>query len=296
MTTRAARRQWGQTALHAIFAVLSMLYVLPFALMISVSLSEEKSLTDGGFSIWPKAFSLDAYRLAFRNPEQLLSSYQVTIAFTVAGMALSTFILAMMAYALSRPNFRFRKALSFFAFFTMLFSGGLVPSYLLNVKYLHLDNTIWVYILPSLVSAWNLIIMRTNFRQIPASLIESAKIDGAGEAFICFRIVIPLSAPVLATISFFFFVGKWNDWFTTVLYIKSPSLFSLQYMLQRILREAAFLKQMTREAAAYEAGAVIPTESFRFAMALLASGPVLAAFPFFQKYLNKGLTIGAVKE
>ena len=285
----------GQFFLHLVFIVLSLLYILPFILMISVSFTDEATLTAGGFSLLPRVFSLEAYQLAFRNPKQLLQSYQVTILFTIAGTLLSTLIMSMMAYSLSRPNFKLRRVVTFMAFFTMLFSGGLVPSYLLNVRYLHLNNTFWIYVIPALVSAWNLIIIRTNFQQIPVSLIESAKIDGAGEMYICFRIVIPLSVPVLATIAFLYFVGKWSDWMTAVIYIKSPNLYSLQYLLQRILREVEFLKQLSAENRALEAGAVFPTESFRFAMALLTSGPVLVLFPFFQRYFSKGLTIGAVK-
>ena len=230
-----------------------------------------------------------------RNPQQLLQSYRVTISFTVIGTVLAVLIMGMMAYPLSRPNYKFRKLVTFVVFFTMLFGGGLVPSYLVNVRYLHLDNKLWIYILPSLVSAWNIIIIRTNYAQLPKELIESAKIDGANELYICFRIIMPLSKPVLATIGFFFFVNKWNDWMTAVIYINKPNLYSLQYLLQRILREAEFLKQMAEENQVVEQGAVYPTESFRFAMALLAAGPVLVIFPFFQKYFSKGMTIGAVK-
>ena len=284
-----------QIILHCFFVLLSSAYILPFILMLSVSFSEEASLVSSGFSLIPPVFSLDAYRLALRNPAQLLQSYKVTIIFTVANTFLTLLVLSMLAYAISRPTFKFRRVIAFFAFFTMLFNGGLVPTYLLNVRYLRLDNTIWVYILPSLVSAWYLMILRTNFQQIPQALIESAKIDGAKEIYICFKIVLPLSLPVLATIGFMNFVDKWNDWFTAVLYIRSPNLYSLQYLLQRILREAEYLRQLSSERAFLEAGADPPTESFRFAMALLASGPVLVIFPLFQKYFSKGMTVGAVK-
>lgn len=146
-----------------------------------------------------------------------------------------------------------------------------------------------------LVSAWNMIVLRTNFQKIPTALIESAKIDGASEYRICFQIVLPLSVPAIATIAFFYFVGKWNDWNTAVIYIRDINLYSLQYLLQRILREAEFLKQLSAEQMAQESQTVIPTESYRFAMALLAGGPVLVIFPFFQKYFSKGLTVGSVK-
>lgn len=283
-----------QIGLNLFFIVMCACYILPFLLVISVSFTNEDALAKG-FSLIPREFSLQAYRMAFRNPTQLIRSYQVTIAFSVIGCILSTLIMCLMAYSLSRQVYKFRKFLSFYAFFTMLFSGGLVPSYIINTRLLHLNDTIWIYILPSLVSAWNLIVLRTNFQKIPTALIESAKIDGASEYRICFQIVLPLSVPAIATIAFFYFVGKWNDWNTAVIYIRDINLYSLQYLLQRILREAEFLKQLSAEQMAQESQTVIPTESYRFAMALLAGGPVLVIFPFFQKYFSKGLTIGSVK-
>lgn len=291
MKTRLRSRQIG---LNLFFIVVCACYILPFVLIISVSLTEENALAQG-FSLFPKEFSLEAYQLAFKNPTQIIQSYKVTILFSVLGCIMSTLIMCLMAYALSRSVYRFRKFFSFFAFFTMLFSGGLVPSYILNSRYLHLNDTIWIYILPSLVSAWNMIVLRTNFQKIPTALIESAKIDGASEYRICFQIVLPLSVPAIATIAFFYFVGKWNDWNTAVIYIRDINLYSLQYLLQRILREAEFLKQLSAEQMAQESQTVIPTESYRFAMALLAGGPVLVIFPFFQKYFSKGLTVGSVK-
>lgn len=304
MNTHASEKQknqkrkravkWGQIILHIVFALLSIIYILPLLLVISISFSEEKSLITEGYSLIPKVFSLEAYRLAFKNPTQLINSYQVTILFTLISTALAVLIMGIMAYPLSRPNFRLKGPITFFVFFTMLFSGGMVPTYLLNVKYLHLDNTLWVYILPGLVSAWNLIIIRTNYKSLPNELMEAAKIDGAGEIFICFKIVMPLSKPVLASIGFLFLVAKWNDWQTSMLYITNPKLISLQYLLQRILQETQFLKQLAQSGQLFEQ-VVFPSESFRYAMALLAAGPVMVIFPFFQKYFAKGMTIGAVK-
>ncbi len=295
MTETRKKSNKGQIALHAFFILLSLCYVLPFILMISVSLTEENALTSLGFSLIPRKFALDAYRLAFRNPDQLIQSYKVTAIISFVGMALHCFVMSIMAYALSRREYRFRSFFTYLAFFTMLFSGGLVPTYLLISKYLKLKNTLLVYILPSLASCWNMIVLRTNFQQLPDALVESAKIDGASEYRVCFQIVLPLSVPAIATVGFLYFVGKWNDWTTCLYYINKPRLYSLQYLLQRILREVEYLKQLTPEQLSVESDMVIPTESFRFAMALLASGPVLVIFPFFQKYFSKGMTIGAVK-
>lgn len=291
----AIRKNSGQIALHIFFIVLSLCYILPFMLMVSVSLTAEEEITTAGFSLLPKKLSTDAYRLAFKNPDQLIQSYKVTAIVSFLGMFLHVLIMSMMAYGLSRREYKLRSFFTYMAFFTMLFSGGLVPSYLLITKYLKLKNNMLVYILPSLASCWNMIVLRTNFQQLPVELIESAKIDGASEYRICFGIVLPLSVPAMATIGFLYFVGKWNDWTTCIYYINKPKLYSLQFLLQRILRELEFLKQLTPEQLAQEQNTVVPTESFRFAMALLASGPVLVIFPFFQKYFAKGMTIGAVK-
>ncbi len=284
----------GQIVLHAVFIVLVLMYIIPFILTISISFSDETSLIRNGYSLIPHVFSLEAYKMVFNNPAQIFQSYKVTIIFTVTATALSVLVMGVMAYPLSRPNFRFRGPLSFYVLFTMLFSGGMVPTYLLIVKYLHLDNTIWVYILPGLVSAYNLIIIRTNYKSLPEELIEAAKMDGATELYICFKIVMPLCKPVLASVGFLFFVAKWNDWNTALLYITDPKLYSLQYLLQKILNEAEFLKQLA-EAGELMGGEVFPSESYRYAMALVAAGPVLCVFPFFQKYFAKGMTLGGVK-
>lgn len=284
----------GQIVLHAVFIVLVLMYIIPFILTISISFSDETSLIRNGYSLIPHVFSLEAYKMVFNNPAQIFQSYKVTIIFTVTATALSVLVMGVMAYPLSRPAFRFRGPLSFYVLFTMLFSGGMVPTYLLIVKYLHMDNTIWVYILPGLVSAYNLIIIRTNYRSLPEELIEAAKMDGATELYICFKIVMPLCKPVLASVGFLFFVAKWNDWNTALLYITDPKLYSLQYLLQKILNEAEFLKQLA-EAGELMGGEVFPSESYRYAMALVAAGPVLCVFPFFQKYFAKGMTLGGVK-
>lgn len=180
----------------------------------------------------------------FNNPTQLINSYKTTIIFSVTSTVLTVIVTTMTAYPLSRNNFKYKKALTWYIFITMLFGGGLIPSYLVNTKFLHLGNTIWVYILPGLVSTWNVIIVRTFFQGIPESLAESAKIDGASEFYTFIKIMLPLSKPVMATIGFMFLLGKWNDWNTALIYIKDTKLYSLQYLLQKILRETEFIKEM----------------------------------------------------
>ena len=284
----------GQLVLNGIFIILAICYIVPFVMVISVSLTDETTLYQTGYSLIPKEFSTYAYELIFRNPGQMIDAYVVNIIFTLAATVLSTLVMALLAYPLARPNFLWKKQLNFLVYFTMLFSGGMVPSYLLITNVLHLNDTIWVYILPGLVSAYNVMIIRTNYRAIPDELIEAAKIDGAKELFICFKIVVPLSKPGLASIAFLFLVGKWNDWMTSMLYIRNPKLYSLQYLLQRLLKEIDFLKSAT-ELGALDAGVTLPTETLRFAMALVAAGPVLIIFPFFQKHFTKGMTLGGVK-
>lgn len=285
----------GQIVLNFVFIMICLAYIVPFILMISISLSDEQALIAEGYRLWPKMMSTAAYKMAFRNPTQILNSYRVTIIYSTVSTILSVLFMSLLAYPLARSNFKFKKSITFYVFFTMLFNGGMVPNYLLITKYLSLGNTIWAYILPGLIGAWNVIIIRTNFQSVPESLIESAKLDGASELYICFRIVIPLCKPTLAAIAFLFLVPKWNDWMTSMLYIKDPSLYSLQYLLQKILQETEFLKTLAESGAAGSDNQLFPTESFKFAMALIAAGPVMIVFPFFQKYFAKGLTIGAVK-
>ncbi len=284
----------GQIVLHAIFIVLSLTYILPFILVISISISSESAIREFGYTIFPKVIDFEAYRQIFLNPSQLLDSYAVTIFFSAVTTFLSVLVMTLMAYPLSRPNYKFKGILTFYIFFTMLFSAGLVPSYIINSTYLHLDNTIWIYILPSLVSAWNIIIIRTFFQGLPEGLVEAAKIDGASEIRTYFQIIMPLSKPVIATMAFFVVIAKWNDWNTALVYIRNPKLYSLQYMLQKILREADFVNDIAKNTGMF-ADYEIPTESMRYAMAILAAGPMLVVFPFFQKYFARGLTIGAVK-
>ncbi len=286
----------GQLILHIVFILLCACYILPFILVVSVSFTDESVIIQEGYKLIPTKISTAAYEMIFNNPTQVINSYRTTIIFTAIATALAILAMGIMAYPMSRRNFKFGKPLAFYVLFTMLFSGGMVPSYLLITRYLHLKNSIWVYILPGLISAYNLIVIRTNYKSLPEELIEAAKLDGASEIFICFKIVMPLCKPVLASIAFLFLVGKWNDWNTAMLYIDDPTLYSLQYMLQKILNEIQFLRQLAQAGmASMEQLKAIPSESFRYAMAMVAAGPVLIVFPFFQKYFAKGMLIGGVK-
>lgn len=285
----------GQFVLNLIFVLICLCYVLPLLLVVTISLTDKATLSNSGFTLLPANPSLASYRAIFAKPEQILDAYGVTIFFTVLTTAGAILMQSTIAYALSRRDFALRKPITFIIFFTTLFGGGMVPSYILNTSYLHLGNTIWIYIVPSLVSVWNVIVLRTNFQGIPDGLVEAATIDGAGEWRICFSIVLPLSLPALASIGFLTFIAKWNEWFTCQLYIKNVKLYSLQFLLQKLLKEAEYAQQLLEAGMINAEDVEIPSESYRFAMAVVAMGPMLFVFPFFQKYFARGLTLGAVK-
>lgn len=288
------KRKLPKITLHAVLILLTLCFLIPFILVISISFSSEASIRELGYSIIPREFSTEAYKQLLHNPELILQGYKITILYSIVATFLSVFVMALMAYPLSRPNFKYRTFFTLYIFLTMIFNGGLIPTYIINSQVFHLNNNIWIYILPGAVSAYYVIMMRTFFSGIPGSLVESAKIDGASELRCFFSIILPLSKPVLASVSLLTLLAKWNDWQTSLIYIRDPELYSLQYLLQKILNEAEFVKQMAElglETQDYE----VPTEGIRFAMAVLAAGPMLVVFPFFQKYFAKGLTVGAVK-
>ncbi len=286
--------------IHLFFILACVTFIVPLIYVISLSFTGEDAIREYGYKLIPKALDFTAYHNIFENPKKLIDAYKITIFISVVGAVLSTIVMSMMGYAISRKAFEQRKLFTFFAYFTMLFSGGLIPSYIVNTRYLGLTDNILVYIVPYLASAYYILILRTFFKSIPESLIESAKLDGAGEFRILMQIIIPLSKPALATIMLFTLLGRWNDWNTSLLYIQDETMYTLQYLLQKILREDEFIKEMSERAAmiAVDVSATksAPVESMRFAMALLAAGPMLVVFPFFQKYFVRGLAIGAVKE
>lgn len=285
-----------QIILNLLFIAICALVIFPFLLVVSVSISNEKDIIDYGYQLIPKRIDFSAYQFVFKNPTTVLNAYKVTIIFSVVGTFCSVFVMAGLAYALSKRNLPGKNAMSFYIFFTMLFGGGLVPTYILITNYLHLNNTMWVYILPSLVSPWYVFMMRTFFSSLPYELTESAEIDGASEYRIFFGIILPLSKSVLATVTLLTFLAKWNDWFTSMMYIDDEKLFSLQYLLQKIMNNIKLIQQQSEMGLGMLSETMdIPSESARMAMAIVVAGPALVVFPFFQKYFVKGMTVGAVK-
>lgn len=286
----------AQFFLAIFFIVLCALIIIPLIMLISVSLSSEQDIAAYGYQIIPKRIDFSAYKYVLKNPQAIIDAYEITIVFSALGTFLSVLVQAMMAYPLSRRNLRGRTGITFYLYFTMLFGGGLVPTYILITQYLHLDDTIWVYILPGLVTGWNVFMMRTFFQGLPNEMIESMYIDGASEYNIFFKTIIPLSKPVIATVALTTFLGKWNDWNTSMLYINDERLISLQYLLQKIMKNIELLQRNSNlNAQMLMSVSEIPSESTRMAMAVIAAGPALVIFPFFQKYFVKGLTVGSVK-
>lgn len=290
--------------IHLFFILFSFCFIIPLILVISISFSSEASVTaaSGGYSLLPKDFTLDAYKMAFANSTQIIRGYVITFAQAGLGTVLQIFFAGMIAYALSRSNFDFKGPISFIVFFTMLFGGGTIPTYIVYASYYNLDDTFWIYILPGIAGgAWNTLMIRTFFKGLPESLFESAKLDGASEFCTFRKIAVPLSKAVFATVGFTTLVAKWNDWSTTLVYIRNENLYTLQYLLQRILNEAQFLRDLANNTDFLSVGMDVdkiaqqPTETLKYAMCVIAAGPMLIVFPFFQKYFVKGTTIGAVK-
>jgi putative aldouronate transport system permease protein len=281
--------------IHTVMAVFSALCIIPLAAVISISLSSEQAIKLRGYSLIPLDWSPTAYQYIFRSPQGILHAYLITFLVTALGTFLSLLVISLLAYPLSRPDYRYRNKLAFFVFFTMLFNGGLVPWYILIVRILQLKNTLLVLILPYLVIPWFVLLLRTFFKQLPLSLFESARIDGASELRSFFAILLPLSKPALATIGLFICLNYWNDWWLALLYIETEKLVPLQYMLYRMMNNIVFLtSQMTSTAVQIDLSK-FPNESARMAMCVLAAGPMLFIFPFFQKYFVRGLMAGSIK-
>lgn len=275
-----------------LFAVICL---IPFILVVSSSLTQEQALTANGYRLWPSEFSLDAYRLVMVSAD-IPQAYIVTIFITIVGTFLSMLFTCAVSYAMSVKNFKSRSVLALFIYFTMLFNGGLVATYLLITKTLMLQNTIWVLLFPSLCNAWNILLMRNFFNGIPDSLAESAKIDGANDIVILFRIIIPISLPGIATIGLFYALSYWNEWYKCLLYIDSnhSQYYTLQYLIQRILRQVNYAANQPAEAVGLNS-ITLPTYAYRMATVVVSTGPIILLYPFLQKYFVQGLTVGAVK-
>ncbi len=294
----SAKRGMSDQAVTVIFYILSGLFtlacLLPFVLVIVASLTDEATLVRNGYSLFPEKWSLAAYQAILRSGA-ILDAYKVSIFVTVVGTLLSMVITCMGAYALSNKKLKYRNKLAFFFYFTMLFSGGMVPTYILISKYLGLRDSIWVYIIPALLNPWNMFLLRNFFSEIPEALRESAYIEGADEWVVLRSIVLPLSMPAIATISLFYAIQYWNDWLPAVLYISDEKLQSLQYVIMKIIRNIEAATRLASQGASSGAVAVPPSYTIRLATAIATIGPIIFLYPFLQKYFVQGLRVGGVK-
>jgi putative aldouronate transport system permease protein len=283
---------------NSILLIYSLLCLVPLLLVLTISLTDEKTLAINGYSFWPQKFSAYAYQFIFSTGSQILTSYGITIVVTVVGTILSILVMSLYAFPISRKNFKYQNFFTFFLIFTMLFNGGLVSTYLIGSTVLHLKDNLWGLIFPYLMNAFWVIILRTFYKtNVPDSLIESAKIDGAGEFTAFFRIVFPLALPGIATIALFAMLQYWNDWFLASLYINDSKLVPLPYLLYQLSTSMQYLLQNSSNMGgrAGDILAKMPTEGARMAMIVIGVGPIVLTFPFFQKYFVKGLTVGAIK-
>ncbi|WP_372632579.1 carbohydrate ABC transporter permease [Cohnella sp.] len=299
---RPARREntispLTNAVLNGGFLLLSLACVLPVLLVFLVSFTHNDSLLSRGYSFMPEKWSLIAYESLFKDFATIARAYAVSFGITAGGTAASVLMMALYAYPISRQDYPLRKALTFILFFTMLFNGGIVSKYMVFTQGLGLLDSYMALILPLLIVPFNVIIMRTFFQTtIHPALIESARIDGAGEMLIFTRIVLPLSLPVLATMALFGTILYWNDWFNALLFIRSEDKYPVQSLMIRVLNDIQYLRDNVQLAAQNpELLRHLPNESLQMAMAVVGMGPILVVYPFFQKYFVKGLTIGAVK-
>lgn len=273
----------------SLFAVMCL---IPFLVVLGSSFTDEITLVKEGYNIIPRKFSVNSYKMVAQASD-ILQAYKVTIFVTVVGTVLSMLFTCSISYAMSVKKLAIRSGLALFIYFTMLFNGGLVANYLMITKVLNLKDNIWVLILPSMVNAYNCLLMRNFFNGVPASLAESAKIDGANDIKILFRIILPVSTPGIATIGLFYALGYWNEWYKVLLYISSEKLYTLQYLIMSILRKINYASTLPE--ATLSGQETLPTYGFRMAAVVVAIGPIIFLYPFLQKYFVQGLTVGSVK-
>lgn len=282
---------------NIIFIILGLSCVVPILYIFMISISSEASIRDYGYQFIPKEFSNAAYMFLWNERKTILHALWISIEVTAIGTVIGVALTTLMGYVLSRPGYKLKGFYTIVVFIPMIFSGGMIASYVVNSQMLKLSDTIWALVLPLCVSSFNVTISRTFFRQtIPDSIVESAKIDGASQLTIFTRIVLPISKPVLATIGLFLAFGYWNDWFQSSLYIRDDNLWSLQALLNNMQKNIEYLtKNPTIGLTLQDYKKAMPSEGVRMAIAFVVAVPIACIYPFFQKYFISGLTVGAVK-
>lgn len=286
----------GRILVHLFVILFALICLYPFLLVIGGSLMTSAEATKEGFKIIPKEITFASYKMLIGNKDMIISGYKITIFVTVVGTFLSIMVNGMMGYVLSRKHMNGRKFLNLYVLITMLFNGGMVPWYMICTRYLHLQNTIWALILPSLVSAWNIFLIRNYFTGVPEEMWESAKLDGANEFTIFSKIYVPLGKPVIATVTLFAALGYWNDWWLGLMLIEDSKKWPLQMMLRTIVSNIQFLQTMGNNSSEMQSLlASIPGDGVKMALVIITTGPIILLYPFLQKYFMKGIMIGAVK-
>lgn len=287
----------SQTALNIIFILIVIFTIAPFLLLVSSSFTDEQILTQYGYNFLPKKFSLDSYIYLFKSSDKIFRAYGITIFVTVFGTIISLLVTTLFAYPLSRKEFPLRKALSFIVFFTMLFNGGLVPTYLMWTQTFHIKDTIWALIIPGhIMNAFYVIMIRSYITSnIPDELIEAARIDGATEISCLKNIILPLAKPIMATMALMIGLSYWNDWVNCLYYVTDQQLFSIQAVLNTIITNIQYLQSNANLVGDSSVFASLPSVSIRMAIAVVGVVPVLVIYPFFQKYFVKGIVVGGVK-
>lgn len=285
--------------LSAFMVIMAAVFIAPLILVVSISFSGTDGILKEGYRFIPAEFTFQAYIFLYNASQGVFRAYANTIFYSVVGTVASLFVMSMFAYVISRKDFRFRNGFAFYAFFSTMFGGGLVSVYMLYCRYLHINDTIWIFLLPGLVSPFQCIILRTFINStIDDALLESARLDGAGDFMIYYKIVLPLFKPGLAAVGMNTFVAKWNDWFTGLTYVKNVKLQPIMTYLQKIQKNMDYLKADTPENAGPERLEMLknmPSDAARMAITVIAILPLLICYPFFQKYFIRGLTIGGVK-
>lgn len=287
-----------QLLCHFIMGVASLITILPLILLFISSFTANKDITLYGYSFFPKNISLEAYSYIWNERLQIFRAYFITIFVTAVGTGVGLSISVLYAYALSKPYFPAKKFFSFFILFTMLFNGGLVPTYIMYTRYFHMKNTIFALIVPGLLmNAFNVILIRSYFQNnVPLSLVEAAQIDGASEFQVVMKVVLPMSKPIIATIGLFIGVAYWNDWQNGLYYVTDEKIYSIQQILNNMLKNIEYLsKNATSVAKSTSLAGSLPAATVRMAIAVIGLLPILVIYPFVQKYFVKGISLGAVK-
>lgn len=294
------RKSPGDKVLVAIAYFLTGLFallcLLPLWMALCASLTNENVLVREGYSLWVSQLDFTAYRMVFTGTDSVLNAYLITIVTTIGGTLLTLLLTGMLAYPLSVKSLKYRSGISMFLYFTMLFNGGLVANYILISRVLNMRDTLWVLIVPGALNAFNTFLMRNYFQTLPDAMAESAKIDGASDVQIYFRIILPCAKPIFATIGLFAAMGFWNEWYKVLLFIDDSKLYTLQYLIMKLQRQVDFLtSSMGAKALAAMGNVTLPTIGVRMATAMVTIGPIVLLYPFLQKYFIKGILIGSIK-